>query len=124
MSDFVFCRDPEEYDVCPACKKRLKQFAYVIEGQSGEERPHPTPDDHYDAVAGAAEFCGGDECANPPSKAEVIDRETTYCSECGIDIGSRFAGTVCEDCGRLYCGLCLKSDTPSIDSCPGCRGEE
>ena len=63
---FVPCRT--EYFVCPKCLREIRAHAHIIEGESEEDRPHPSIDDAWDQVEGCAGFCGGDHCKNPPQR--------------------------------------------------------
>jgi len=67
LCDSVPCRDPRELCVCDECRAELRALAYVIEGESEEQRPHPSPDDHLERASGSGMLCGGGRCLHPPS---------------------------------------------------------
>jgi hypothetical protein len=75
MSDFVPCKDPNQYGVCERCRAELRALTYVIEGESEEDRPHPTPDDHHERASGSGLLCGGDHCLHPPSRRYLCVRQ-------------------------------------------------
>lgn len=73
--EFVACKDPDLYDLCEECRAELRALAYVIEGESEEDRPHPSPDDHLERASGSGLLCGGDRCLHPPSVGWLCVRQ-------------------------------------------------
>lgn len=72
-STFVPCR--LDYYVCPECLRTIRAHAFIIEGESEEDRAHPSIEDAWDQVEGSGRLCGVYRCENPPQEVTFTNPE-------------------------------------------------